>query len=100
MVDFLKVRDLSTVQNTTWNARSQWYNIGLGLDISADTLDAIRRSNQGECDDCYSAMLKHWLKVKHPRPTWNGLAEALKTPSVNMGQLAEQLPPQCESLLY
>ena len=99
IVDILKFRDLSAIQKTTWGARSQWYNVGLELGISADTLDAIKRNNRDICEDCYTTIVKHWLKVKHPRPTWTALAEALKSPSVNMGHLAEQPPPECELFL-
>ena len=75
-------------QNFTWDARSKWYNVGLALGISADTLDAIRRNHQGICEDCYTTVLREWLREE---PTLSSLAEALRSPSVNMGHLAEQL---------
>ena len=61
--------------------------MGLGLGISPDTLDAVKRDNR-ECEDCYRAMLKQWLKEK---PAVISLADALRSPSVNMEHLAEEL---------
>ena len=61
--------------------------MGLGLGISPDTLDAVERNNR-DCEDCYRAMLKQWLKEE---PALSSLADALRSPSVNMGHLAEEL---------
>ena len=62
--------------------------MGLGLGISPDTLDAIKRDNRDICTDCYRAMLKQWLKKE---PALSSLSDALRSPSVNMGDLAEEL---------
>ena len=61
--------------------------MGLGVGISPNTLDAVKRDNR-DCADCYRAMLKQWLKEE---PALTSLADALKSPSVNMGHLAEEL---------
>ena len=81
------------------NACPQWYNVGLELGISPDTLDAIKSDNRDICADCYRTMLKQWLKGKNPRPTLGALAEALGSSSVKMAHTAEQLPPMEESEL-
>jgi len=36
-------------------------------------------------------MLSTWLKRTNPPPTWEGLAEALESPPVGEGHLAQQL---------
>ena len=36
----------------------------------------------------YTEMLKEWLKLIHPMPSWEGLMEALKQPLVNCSDLA------------
>ena len=89
----LSTNDLTEVQNTIWEARVQWYNVGLGLGLSPDSLDAIEADNQNHSDRCFRCMLKQWLRRDHPRPTWHALAEVLRSPSVNMSFLAEQLSP-------
>ena len=91
--DLLTIGDLNTVTNSTWDARSKWCEVGLALGILATTLDAIRVNKQS-CEDCYTEMLKQWLEGDYPMQTWNGLASALKSPSVGMDALANQLPPK------
>ena len=89
--EILKIGDLRTVQNKTWNARWKWYHTGIGLDIGVDTLEAINLNHQGNCERCYTLMLTEWLRRANPRPTWSALAEALRSPSVNMRNLAAQI---------
>ena len=96
----MKIDDLCTVQNKTWSARWKWYHTGIGLGISVDTLEAIKLNSPGNCDRCYTAVLTEWLRRAHPRPTWSALGEALRSPSVNMRQLAEQLPNQGEFIIH
>ena len=82
--------DLRKVQDTLWEARMQWYNLGLGLDITPDSLDSIKQTNTGNTDQCFRAMLIKWLR-EHQRPTWSALAEALGSPSVGLSHLAEKI---------
>ena len=89
----LTIQDLGTVLNTTWDARSQWLAVGLGLGISMHTLNAIKIDHHGVSGDCYSNVLVEWLRRGDPSPTWRALAEALKSHLVGMSDLAEQLPP-------
>ena len=77
--------------DTTWEARVQWYNVGLGLNITTDSLDAIESDNRGRSDHCFRAMLTQWLRREHPRPTWSALSEALRSPSVGLRNLAQEL---------
>ena len=90
--DLLTIDDLLAVQNATWSARSKGYNIGLGLGIQPGTLDAIWNDDR-RCDQQYTNILKHWLRWSDPKPTWGALADALRSPSVEEGALADQLPP-------
>ena len=82
--------DLRRVQDTLWEARMQWYNLGLELDISPDSLDSIELANAGNPDRCFRAMLTKWLR-EHERPIWSALAEALRSPSVGLSHLAEEI---------
>ena len=91
----LSIKDLCMVQRAAWDARSKWYNIGLELNIEPGTLDTIKRDND-YCDDQFRAMLTTWLKmVTEPKPTWEALAEALRSPTVGYEHLAEHcmMPP-------
>ena len=92
-VDCLGPNDLRKVRDSVWEARVQWYDLGLELDISPDTLDAIEVANGQNPDRCFRAMLTKWLR-EHERPTWRALAEALRSPSVGQSNLAEEILQQ------
>ena len=84
----LSTKDLRKVQRAAWDARAKWYNVGLELDIDPGTLDTIKRDNDNS-DDRFRAMLMTWLKMVEPKPTWEALAEALRSPTVGCGHLAD-----------
>ena len=88
---YLSIDDLGDVLEAVWEGRSKWYNIGLKLGISAGTLNAIKKNNNQDPDDCLTAMLEYWLNNGKPKPSWTELAKALKSPMVGYGHLAEQL---------
>ena len=89
----LNINDLHKVQDTVWDARAKWYNIGLQLGLSSDSLDAIESDHREQSDNCFTAMLKQWLRRGNPRPTWHALAKALTSRPVGRSYLAEQLSP-------
>ena len=91
---YLNIDDLGDVVEAVWEAREKWYNIGLKLGISASTLDAINKAVNQNPDDCITAIIKDWLKNGKPKPLWAAVADALKSPMVGYGNLAEQLPQQ------
>ena len=68
----------------------KWYNIGLGFEIDPGTLDTIKGNND-DIDDQFRAMLMIWLNKVQPKPTLAALAEALQSPTVGFGHLAEQV---------
>ena len=88
----LSLDDLAYVQETVWDGRAKWYNIGLGLGLTAGTLDAINKTNHHDTDQCFRETLKKWLSRSELTPSWSGLAKALRAPTVGYEELAEQLP--------
>ena len=90
----LNLNDLRKVLRATWEGRTKWNYIGLELDIDQETLDTIKGNNDN-IDDRFRAMLTTWLKMVNPRPTWEALAEALRSPTVGYEHLAEccVMPP-------
>ena len=86
----MSIQDLVDVQNIVWEARTKWYNLGLGLGLPADSLDVFEASAK-KPEDSFRAMLSEWLRRLYPKPTWSALAKALKSPSVGLSQLAEQV---------
>ena len=87
----VSLKDLGTVLEETFAARSKWYYIGLKLGVEASELDAIKKDNPEAVKDCYLEALKCWLKGVAPKPTWAALAEALASDMVDEGGLAEKL---------
>ena len=79
------------VLRSTWEARAKWFYIGLELGIKVEILHAIRRSNHSMIDDCFKEMLVEWLRNATPVPTLAALANALRSPTVEFGPLAEQI---------
>lgn len=72
----------------------KWFNIGIQLGTSVSALDVIHVSEQGDPDNCITAMIKNWLRSVDIQPTWAALARALRSPTVGCGHLAEQLDTQ------
>ena len=93
-IGYLEIKDLRIVQKAVWDARSKWYDVGVELLVSPDTLDAIKENERYVCESCFREMLKEWLRRTEPRPTWTELAKALKSPVIGYGHLADELPPQ------
>ena len=86
----LTIQDLRKVRGATWDARTEWYDIGLELGIHPAKLEEIKK-DYSLTKDQFRAMLTTWLKTVNPKPTLAALAEALRSPSVGHGHLAEQL---------
>jgi hypothetical protein len=88
----LTIDDLARVQRAVWEGRSKWDNIGLELGLTAGTLDAIKKTNHHVVEDCFRETLKQWLmRSSDLKPTSSSLAKALKSPTVGLAQLAEDI---------
>ena len=89
----VSIDDLQKIQRAAWEARTEWYNIGLELKIDAATLDTIKGDNDS-IKDRFRSMLSTWLKRDQPRPTLSLLANALRSPTVGYQHLAQQILAQ------
>ena len=65
-----------------WDARSQWFHIGLQLSVGVGNLQAIKKDHQ-ESGERLTEMLLVWLRTD-PSPTWKALVDALNAPSVGV----------------
>ena len=86
----LSLDDLAQVLEELHNVSPWWYNIGLQLKLSPDTMDKIK-GEESDSNVQLREMLKVWLKRVEPTPTWEALVQALKTRSVGRGQEANKL---------
>ena len=90
-LEVLTISDLAKVQSKIWAARTKWYNLGLLLGVRVDTLDAIQYNHSTDCDQCFTDMIKEWLRASHLQRTWEALAEALESPQVGQSNLAKRI---------
>ena len=74
-----------------WNARNEWYNIGLALEIPPDELDEVKKTCQDKPNECFTELLKRWLKRGTPQPTWSAIVKALRAKIVCQGHLASEV---------
>ena len=82
--------DLAKLLRFLNDARAKWYDIGIQLNISTGTLDAINQENRSDCSKCLREMVKHWLNRKSPRATFDALIDALTSDPVGENTLAEK----------
>ncbi len=85
----LGLKKLLDVLTELLEVSADWYNIGLALNMSSGTLDAMEGPYKRP-RDCLRDMLKEWLSTSLD-PSWEGLIAALRHPVVGKETLARQL---------
>ena len=66
-----KLRDLIHLEVTT-----EWYSLGLELDLTKDTLDIIEKDNSRDSETCKRKMFSKWLS-SNKDPDYTSLVDAL-----------------------
>ena len=84
------VDSLREVLEEVASVSHKWYNVGLQLGLPSGTLETIKYQ-YSDAPTCMREMLIHWLKGTDPPPTWEALADALESRTVDEAQLAQQL---------
>jgi len=69
---------------------SIWDDLGIQLDIDLSKLDQIQADHQDNLKRC-TEMFKHWCQKYPIEATWESLIEALKSPSIELNDLAESI---------
>lgn len=85
----LTISDLKTVLKALYKSRTKWYYVGLDLGVPEDVLEDIEK-RRDDLVDCLREMLKVVLKREEP-VTWRVVVEALRSPTVGLDQLAEEV---------
>ena len=64
---------------------TDWYNIGIELEVDICVLDNIKQNNLNQSEACFQKTLDKWLKLNTDDATWGTLEVALT--NVNRAKL-------------
>ena len=82
--------DAVSVLEGILEAKTQARYIGLKLKLPAHIVDGIR-VKYSDPQDHLHGIIEEYLKQVNPTPTWRAIADALKSPSVNLPHLAKRI---------
>ena len=77
------------VYNTLYSVRARWYDFGLALGLSTDTLDSIEVDGSHKTEGCLRRVLCKRMEME--QLTWDKVVVALRRPAVNRNDLAEKI---------
>ena len=81
---------LRIVLNSISTLAAKWFNLGLALGLSRDTLDIIEYNHPRDAWRCQTEMITMWLKSSS-HPSWRRLASALSSSLVNRIEIATMI---------
>jgi hypothetical protein len=84
--DRLSLNHLQQVLDLVWDARKQYYSIGLALDLSANTIDVIESANNNMPDPTFRKVITECLKKG--LVTQKKLAKVVSSPQVSFAYLS------------
>ncbi len=83
-------KDIKIIYRALFEVRAKWRRIGLELDLTPGTLDAIEQAKANPSDRL-EAVLVDWLRGATAATTWKQLIDALRSAPVGEIQLARKL---------
>ena len=92
---------LKVLLNELHPVYSNWYNIGLQLSIPDYVLECVKQMYLNP-SELMREMLVRWFKMAiDPRPSWEAVVAALRSPSVDAQHLAQQLESKyCTPIMH
>ena len=82
---------LRTILDSISTLTADWFNLGVALGLSYHTLREIETNHQ-KARRCLTEMVMAWLQMKdNPQPSWQALASALSSPSINKIEIATMI---------
>ena len=71
---------------------TKWHDVGVELLEQKDeqAMNIIKANNAGNVSECCAEMLQLWLH-RQPKATWSQLIEALRSPGIELNDVASQL---------
>lgn len=82
--DTPSLKDLMTEFYTNANF-DMWENIGIMLGINDGKLNRIKTDYAGDSKSCLREMLREWLKIIEPPPSWRAIVDALEVLGSDQG---------------
>ena len=82
--------ELKQVRDFLFDAREKWFDIGVSSGVGGARLAKIRENCDNEPAACLIEMIREWLRLADPPPTWAALAHVLKSKTINEVELAEK----------
>ena len=90
ILPFLDEPGLSTLlRELIKKVDSKWENLGILLEIESHRLESIKTEEHHNTQNCLREMLKTWLKMINPPPSWSAITNALEC--IGDEQLARNL---------
>ena len=86
-------RSLRIVLNGISTIAADWFNLGLALGLSYDTLKTIECNYPKNAQRCQIETITTWLQSSS-QPSWQRLASALSSPLVNKIEIATMIAAQ------
>lgn len=83
------IADLATVLSELYPCRSKWYLLSIQLRVDMGSLDRFK-VQYTDSRDLLREVIKTWLTTSD-NPTWEAMAQALKSPIIEESRLAMEL---------
>ena len=88
-------RSLRTILESISTLAADWFNLGVALGLSSDTLNIIAYKHPRDARGCLTKMVIAWLQMKdNAQPSWQSLASALSSSLVNRIEIATMIAAQ------
>ena len=84
------MQSLGIVLNSISTLTAQWFDLGVALGLSYDTLKTIESNYPKDVNRCRTEMITAWLRSTS-QPSWQRLASALSLPLVNRSEIATMI---------
>ena len=96
VIDHPTLRDLANF--VVPHASTKWYNLGLQLFDPRDegVLHSMKMETSKRPEEQCTEVFRHWLTTKK-NPTWNKLITSLKSPAVNLPNVASTIEKMLDS---
>ena len=83
---------LRTILNSISTLTAEWFNLGVALGLSSDTLKTIESNYPRDARRCQTEIVIAWLQLKdNSQPSWQSLASALSSLSVGRPEVATMI---------